>query len=176
MSKTKQKYWLLGIFAILVFGILVLSLGIHQKTSPQPQLYIQYLFTAEGTYQNIEINQSKLVYTYFPEEVAKEKCKQWTRQVPCWAEEDLKTKEAILSKDEINDLIGLINETGFMNLEENYGGSGGYQRYYPYILIVKIGEREKKVVYQSFPNASPMPEAFKKVRDKLLELVNEKFK
>jgi len=86
MVKMKQRYWLLGIFAIPVIGILVLSGCIHEKRGPQSQLYIRYHYTAEVTYQNIEITQSKLIYTYFPEEVFGKKCKVWVASVPCWVE------------------------------------------------------------------------------------------
>lgn len=181
--QSKQKYRVLKIliFTILVIGtITILSLvflgHIPQKTSPQSQLYIRYHYTTEATYQDIEINKSRLIYTYFPEEIAKEKCASWIIQSPCWTEKDLKTKEAILSEDEVNDLTSLINETDFMNLKNTYGGASQYQRYYPHTLFVKIGEKQKEVVYQSFPGASPMPKAFKKVKDKLFELIDKKFK
>jgi len=175
MMKINQKYRLIGIviFATLIIGIMGC---LQQKIISYPQLYIRYHYTAEATYQDIEINKSKLIYTYFPEEIAKEKCAWGMIQSPCWTEKDLRIKEAILSEDEINDLISLINETDFMNLKSTYGRASQYQRYYPYKLFVKIGEKQKEVVYQSFPGASPMPEAFRKVKDKLFKLIDEKFK
>jgi len=145
----------------------------EQETNSQSQLYMGYHFTAEAIYQNIEINQSKLIYTYFPEEVAKEKCAKWIKQVPCWAGEDLTTKETTLSEEEINELVSLIYQTNFMKLENTYGGATHGQKYYPERLSVRIGEKEKEVIYQS-SWASPMPEAFKKVKDKLFELVDTK--
>ena len=76
MMKAKQKYWALRIiiFTVFVVGTLVLLGHIQQKTISYPQLYIRYHYTAEATYQDIEINKSKLIYTYFPKEIAKEKC------------------------------------------------------------------------------------------------------
>ena len=164
----------------LILSLLVLAAmasGCIQNveySSTQP-LYVSYFYTAEATYTKIEINQSKLIYTYFPQDVAQEKCKDWLVQAPCWKEEDLKTKEAILSDDEINGMIKLIEQTNFINLESSYGGAGPLQRYYSYKIFVKLGEKEKDVVYQSFPGASPEPEAFKEIKEKLLELVSDKF-
>ena len=146
----------------------------EQETNSQSQLYMNYHFTAEAAYQDIKISQSKLIYTYFPEEVAKEKCAKWIKQVPCWAGEDLTTKETTLSEEEINELVSLIYQTNFMKLENTYGGATHGQKYYPERLSVRIGEKEKEVIYQS-SWASPMPEAFKKVKDKLFELVDVKF-
>jgi hypothetical protein len=68
----------------------------EQETNSQSQLYMSYHFTAEIAYQDIKINQSKLIYTYFPEEVAKEKCERWVAQTPCWTGKDLTTKEVPL--------------------------------------------------------------------------------
>ncbi len=62
-----------------------------------------------------------------------------------------------------------------MELETTYGGAQEPQRYYPHKISVKMGKDEKRVFYQSFPGASPMPEEFKKVKNKLFELVRKKF-
>lgn len=163
------------IFAIVVVGTLALLKPIQPDTSPQPQFYMSYYFTTEATYEKIEMNQSKLIYVYFPKEIAEEKCARWLQQAACWTEKDLRTKETTLTATEINDLIHLIDQTNFMSLESTYGGAEQYQRYYPYSLFVKIGEKEKEVIYQSFPDASPMPKAFEVIKDKLLELMNKKF-
>ncbi len=144
----------------------------EQETNSQSQLYMNYHFTAEAAYQDIKISQSKLIYTYF--EDVEGKCEGWVAQTPCWAGEDLTTKETTLSEKEINELVSLIDQTNFMKLENTYGGATHGQKYYPERLSVRIGEKEKEVIYQS-SWASPMPEAFKKVKDKLFELVDVKF-
>lgn len=173
MINLKRKYWLLGIL------ILIVAAAIIWLVFPQslPEFSLNYFYTSELTYQKIDINQSRLTYTYFEgledfnegnEELLIE------AQTPRWTEEDLKTKEATLSKNEIEDLISLINQTNFMKLEDVYGGSGQY-RYYPVEIVVKLGEKEKKVIYRSSLDALPEPEAFKMVEDKLFELINKKF-
>ena len=144
--------------------------------SEQSELYMNYHFTAEAAYRDIKINQSKLIYTYF--EDVEGKCEGWVAQIPCWTGEDLTTKEVPLSEEEISDLIRLINQTGFMNLENRYGPDSISARCYPLTLSVKIGKNEKEVVYCDRPIAPvspPMPEAFKKVKDKLFELVDKNF-
>lgn len=147
----------------------------QQPPSPisQPGVSITYLFTAEAAFDKIEVNQGKLSYTYFDD--VNDKCAQWVNQKPCWTEQDLRTKEADLLEGDINGLITLIRQTKFMEQTDSYGGASSEQRAYPHHLKVKLGEVEKEVVYQSFPAAQPMPEAMKKLIDRLHALVNEKF-
>jgi NADH:ubiquinone oxidoreductase subunit len=72
-------------------------------------------------------------------------------------------------------LLGFgLSELGFWNLEATYGDASAGQRYYPYRLFVVLGENRKEVIYQSYPEASPMPEAFKIIVDRLYELVHTK--
>lgn len=143
------------------------------QTKLPSEFSISYYFSAELIYKKIEISQLQFSYTYFEDRDGK--CETWFRQEPCWGAEDLRTRKAILSEGEANGLLSLIKQTGFMKLETTYGGAGEHQRYYPHKISVKIGEDEKRVSYQSFPGASAMPEAFKKVKDKLFELVRKKF-
>ncbi|MFC1645988.1 hypothetical protein ACFL2Y_02285 [Candidatus Omnitrophota bacterium] len=134
---------------------------------------ISYFFSAEASYNKIEIDKSKLIHTYF--EDSSGKCDTWVRSEPCWTWDDLSTEKTDLTEDQINDLLSLIEQAGFMNLDTTHGGAGENQRYYTHKISVVIGEQEKRVFYQSFPGASVMPEAFKKVKNKLSQLVNEKF-
>lgn len=176
MAKRKQGGWLSGIEPIVVLftSILVLSGCLQWETSPEPPAFcLHFLFTAETTYESIEIDNSRLVYTFF--EDVENKCAHWLYQSPCWTEADLKTRETSLSEGEINDLIDLIRQTSFMKLDNTYGGVSQGQRYYTYNLTVHLAEEKKEVIYQSFPGADPMPEAFKRLIDKLHELVKEKF-
>jgi hypothetical protein len=160
---------------IVSIGVFFLTACLPQKAispTPQPELSIVYLFTAETTFDKIEVKQGKLSYTYF--EDVNNKCAQWIYQSPCWTEQDLQAKEASLSNSDINDLITLVLQTKFMELANSYGNAPPGQRYYPYSLKVKLGEVEKEVIYQSFPDAQPMPEAMEKLIDRLHELVKEK--
>jgi len=142
------------------------------SSTTQPELSITYRFTAETVFEKIEINQNKLTYTYF-EDIAN-KCAQWYYQYPCWTEKDLQTKEATLSTSDINDLIKFILQIKFIELANSYGNAPPEQRYYPYILKVKLKDIEKEVIYQSFPTAQPMPEAMEKLIEVLHELVKVK--
>ena len=131
-----------------------------------------YLYTAEATYQEININQSKLTYTYF--EDTNNKCVNWVQQSPCWGKKDLITKEITLSEKEVSDLANLVKQTGFMDLNNTYGGADEYQRYYPYKLSISLRGKTKEVIYQSFPEASPMPEAFQELKNQIFNLANSK--
>jgi hypothetical protein len=174
--KTKQQQLSFFKLTALAVGLLIIAGCSHQTGVPevtQVPLRIEYFFTAEATYNKIEIDQNRLIYIYFDD--AENRCAQWVAQEPCWTEDDLKTKEADLTDKEINDLIGLVRQTGFMQLEKTYGGASELQRFYPYYLKVQLGNEKKEVVYQSYPGSTPVPEAFQRLADRLHELVTEKF-
>ena len=139
--------------------------------TPQPALTITYLFTTEATYTRIEVNQDTLSYTFFDDE--NNACAQWIRQEPCWTQHDLKTEQVSLSESDIQALVALIQQETFMELSATCGNAPPGQRYYPYRLEVKLGETEKEVVYQSFPEAPPMPDAMAKIIEKLEELAEQ---
>ncbi len=149
-----------------IVGILLVVVGCSQKeTTPSTELFLDYSFTAETVYQKIRIEHSNLIYTYFDD--VEGECSQWLEQTPCWIGKDLTTREISLSPNEMDDLIDLIEQTGFLELEDVYGGAEPGQRHYSHRLYVRLGQREKEVVYQDFPDASPMPEAFSQVMDGL---------
>ncbi len=143
------------------------------QAAQQTELSIVYMFTAEATYDRIEISQNKLIYTYFDD--LENKAASWMKQEPVWTQQDLKNKEVTLTNDEIDDLLYIIDQTNFWLLKDTYGGASSNQRYYPHSLSVSLGSENKKVVYQSFPDAEPMPDAQKAIIDKLHELVKAKF-
>ena len=156
------------LLALLAVGMLWI-LGCEDEQLSKIPLKAHYHFTAECTYCDIQVDGSKITYTYF--EPDKERCDRWLVQAPCWTQNDLKTATATLSKRECWDLASLIAQTGFMNLKDTYGGEGEARRYYPYVLEITVGEVTKKVEYRSYPDGPPMPEAFVKVRANLFELV-----
>ncbi len=162
--------------ATLTVSLLLLASCLPQFGRPQTtpsSLTIEYLFTAETTYEKIQVSQTRLVYTYF--EDRNNKCAEWIAQSPCWADEDLKTQEADLTEEEVGDLIDLIRQTNFMQLKDIYGGAAEGQRYYAYTLMVQLGGKQKEVLYQSFPENEPRPEGFQRLSDRLHELVHQKF-
>ena len=160
----RRRHWLLALLAVGMLWIL----GCEDEQLSKIPLKAHYHFTAECTYCDIQVDGSKITYTYF--EPDKERCDRWLVQGPCWTQNDLKTATATLSNAERRELASLIAQTGFMDLKDTYGGEGEAGRYYPYLLEVTVGEAAKRVEYRSFPGASPMPDAFVKVRDRLLEL------
>ena len=140
---------------------------------PELDFIIDYYYTAEATYIDIEIKQSNLTYTYF--EDTENKCAEWIKQSPCWNLSDLKTNTTQLTDDEINETINTIHNAGFMSLNDTYGVQDELQRYYTYTLSVTMGEKEKQVIFLSYPDGPTMPDAFITVRDYLVQLVNYKF-
>ncbi len=61
----------------------------------------------------------------------------------------------------------------YMELKSIYGGAKDGQRYYSYTLMIEINSKAKTVIYQSFPNSEPMPDAFRKIQEKIYEMVKK---
>lgn len=163
------------LFAFVFVVSFFLFVGCYGKTAQSVQkstdIFVQYHYTAEATYQDIMVNGSSLVYTYFDD--TDNKCAQWVAQAPCWNARDLKTKNIVLSATDITELQSLVNETGFMELDTILGRVAENRRYYSYTLTIKIDGKEKEVEYRSFPGAEAMPEAFEGVRARLFELLKK---
>jgi len=170
-----------GLPGLLLLGLLVLGRewtaalrqGQPQTSEQVAPPHVRYHFTAEATYQEIEVAGTKLSFTYF--EDIQHRCEHWLEQRPCWTPADLTTKEATLYEDEVRDLRNLIEKSKFMDLDEVYGGAPRHQRYYAYRLSVELGGITKEVTYQSFPEAPAPPEAFEAVRKRLFEIVAARF-
>lgn len=148
--------------------------GSTPSTPATARLAITSFFSAETVYEKIEIRDSRLIYTTFADK--EQRCAQSMAQAPCWREEDLTTRSAMLSSDEEQALSDLLAQVGFWGLENTYGAMQPGQRFYPYRLSAHLGAREKEVVYQSAPEATPMPAALRQVMEKLTALVNTKFR
>jgi hypothetical protein len=164
---------LLFIFSLLLSPQALASTkpGIQKQHT---DVHARFSYSAETVYRAIEVDGLKLKVTYFKD--ADKKCKNWIEQRPCWTEKDLTIKEARLTKRDLSDFTSLINQSGFLLLEKNYGGAKAGQRFYTETLNVKLGEVQHEVIYQSFPEAAPRPEAFKKVSQWLMGLVKRKLR
>ena len=144
--------------------------GKAAQAAPASPFKISYFSSAEASYDRIELEGPNLTYTYFDDE--KQSCAQWVQQAPCWTAEQLKSRSIRLTDAQLDELQQLIRSSGFMSLDDSYGKAGETQRYYGYTLSVELGGQKKAVLYQSFPGAEPMPEAFARLEDKLMEIVN----
>lgn len=133
---------------------------------------LRYRYTTEIAYFDAEIADSRLTYTHPDYDAVKERCAQWVQQAPCWTQKDLVTEQAPLSQSERSELLGLIHQTGVMDLESYYGPREG-ERCYTYTLTVELDD-EKTVVYCSRPG-SVAPEAFDAITLKIEEIVDAKF-
>ena len=138
--------------------------------APEP-FAISYHYTAEGTYEDIAVNTTMLVSTYFSDDT--HKCDRWIRQQPCWEMRDLKTAAYSLTPAETETLRKTLRSSGFMGLNATYGGAQG-QRYYAHTLAAADNGTERTVVYQSSPESPPEPAAFVAVRDALVTLKEKK--
>ncbi len=127
--------------------------------TPAPALLAHYLFTAELAYEEVSLASDELVYTRFEDRTGK--CATWIKQAPCWSSSDLIQSRAALSTAEASGLRAAIEAAGFFGLAGTLGGAGPYQRYYAVDLAALDGGGAlRTVTYQSFPDATPMPDAF----------------
>jgi hypothetical protein len=144
--------------------------GIPQQINDT--IFISYQFSAEVAYEDIEIKNNKLTYRHLAKDF---KCPDnYVAQAPCYSEKDQVTEDFLLTGAETEELIQLVEKSGFLQLNGNYGGAGNSQRFYPYNLSVKLNGRESNVVYHSFPGAQPMPEAFKTIQSRIISLAKSK--
>ncbi len=151
--------------AIAALFVLAIATGLTQHSA---EVDASYFYSGETTYEKIEVASGELTHTFFKDEGGR--CAKWIKQFPCWSEADLQTKRTKLSKEQVNELIEVIEKSGFMQLKEEYGVVGEGQRFYSHIVDAKINEKEKRVVFKSSPAAGEPPEAFEKVKEKLVEL------
>lgn len=133
-----------------------------------------YHHTNESTYEEVQIKNGKLIYTYFKDE--KGDCAQWVQQKPCWTKDDLKTKEAVLSKPEMDSLFTKVEKLGYWKLDTVIGNPSSTERYYTFDLSFKTAVKEKDVLFKSVPGGVAMPDAFRRSRDLLMKMVWEKMK
>jgi len=132
-----------------------------------------YYHTTESTYEEVSIKEGKLTYTYFKDE--KGDCSQWLQQKPCWTMDNLKSKEVILTKPDVDSLALKIEKYSFGKLDTVIGNPAESERYYTFDLSFKTSSIDKKVQFKSVPGGVTMPDAFRKSRDELMKLVRKKF-
>jgi hypothetical protein len=164
-----KKFWI-----VILIGIMFANCN-TKKTDGQSDndsLIVSYHFSSEVIYEDMVLNGSKLIYKHLNKDF---KCPDnYVVQAPCYSEKDLVSEEIELKSTDIGELAEIIETSEFLKLKGNYGGASDVQRFYPCHLKVKLNDKESDVIYQSFPKAKPMPEAFKKVQAKLLSLVNQR--
>ena len=139
--------------------------GLAARASGRTDFELRYFETTETTYAEVVIADGRVRTRYF--EDAAGKCERWIEQRPCWTDEDLKLVEAEIAPARLDDLIRLVDGGGFMDLGPSYGDATGGRRYYAIEIAVKLAGRERRVVYQAFPDAAPMPAAFARLRAQL---------
>ena len=132
-------------------------------------LYVKYNYSSEFKSDTIIIKNNKLSFTYVDEN-SLPATPMVVEQRPYWTEKNLKTSEKSLTDKDVNELKELIITSGFFKLNKLEGVTDENQRYYPYFITVKLGDKTKEVEYRSNPEGPSMPKAFSSVLDKLYNL------
>jgi hypothetical protein len=145
-------------------------------TSPElpaaGKFYISYGYKAETVYEDISINDARLLYTHFVD--YSHRCEKWIQQSHCWRNQDLKTSVYPLSPGEVEEIRSTLHSSGFMELNDIYGGTGKFQSFNTIGITAADHGVERTVIYWGFPRVSPEPAAFVLVRDAVVELKNRK--
>lgn len=138
----------------------------------EPDLHMSDSFSAEFVYRGIELDGWHLSYTYA--ERTYQLSPNDFKQIAHYHKQDLRTVSAELTDEEVDKLIAIVRQSGFLRLEQDvYGEKQG--RYYPYALSVSLNNVSRQVSYHSSPSAEPCPRAFTEVEDALKRLVEQKF-
>lgn len=146
--------------------------NLAQQTLPGNEFSLRFLATGESFYTEITLANGILSYTYF--EDTDGRCAQWVKSTPCWQAEDLKTISLALRPEDLDNLYAVIKESGALTLKrDTFGGAKAGQRHYRQTLDIMLDGKEKQLVYQSFPGASPKPEAFARLETVLLEYARD---
>lgn len=139
----------------------------QEVTDNGATLYLRFFASGEGFYDEIKLEKGVLSHTYF--EDTTNRCAQWVQSHPCWRQEDLRTRSAALPATDIDNLYAVVGESGILDITETkLGGAKAGQRHYAQHLELRMGEVEKHLIYQSFPNATPKPEGFSRLETALV--------
>jgi hypothetical protein len=146
------------------------------KSEAKQVFRMSYNYSAEYGYTDILLEANRLSYTYYPGYDRFGNPPDPTpRQMAHYSKLDLKTVRAVLSDKELLDLMGLVKRSGFMRLKGGYGASK-YERYYGYTLSARLNGHKQTVVYRSGEKEiTPLPEAYRQVQGKLVDLIKAKF-
>lgn len=120
----------------------------------------RYYYTTETSYDELSLSGDELFYATFEDKAGA--CGKWIAQSPCWSTSDLVIYRASLAPGEVQAIRAAIKGSGFFSLGSPLGGASKDQRHYPVVLSARDdgASTSHEVVYQSFPAADPMPEAF----------------
>jgi hypothetical protein len=151
-------------------AVVSVGLGCRPRISSKPGAFaMRYFYDAPTCYHRVQIDSTTLSYTYYvaPDTLV------WVMQAPCYADPDLKTVTATLSRQEIKKLADVVNRSGFLLLPDTCGGNPGRRMTGgPYVLSAGRCCDEKRVVYR--PIDVPAPEPFMEVCSALVALVQRK--
>jgi len=129
-----------------------------------------YLHATESSYEEIKIKDGKIFYTLF------RNAKGNASQKNILTSNDLNTKEADITEQDIDSLSMKINKFNFWELDTLIGNPAATDKYYSFELSFKTDLKQKNVMFESVPGGISMPAAFMKSRDELMKLVLKKIK
>jgi hypothetical protein len=176
-SGMQTTHWVDSIRAILLLigaaaaGLLPLT-GCYQPATEHYTVSVEYLFSAEGMYDRIDIHGDTLVYTWFCD--TSNRCAQGSMHQPCWNETNLTKRVIPLTIPDIDTLHAALCRSGIISHAAVSVPQPLYERSYGYFLRVTIGSRTTDLRYDSVAVLAAMPEDFRCVLETLKSLVRNK--
>ncbi len=79
-----------------------------------------------------------------------------------------KYSQSTLSQKQKDDLITLIEKSGFFDLDCVYGATEG-MRFYLYQIDIELNGKKKQVIFRSNPSFTDAPKAFRELEEKIIE-------
>lgn len=164
---------------LLILGLLLGCIYLQNPVSKEEieSFSITYDHNSEKEYKSLKIlGTGYLDLTFLPiDTLNSDACQKPDLNTNCYRiNYDLANTWYYPSETEIVTLINQIKDSGFMDydlIDSNYILNGG--KYYAYTITIKLKDKEKTLIYKSYPGAEKKPEQFKKVEELLISLINK---
>jgi hypothetical protein len=142
----------------------------QQARKTTSQLMVRYGTSSEDAYTAVTLDGKNLQYTYNVRNSLTDKDPGFARaQQPHYTKDDLVTEKAVLTDAEVAQFARLIRRTKFLHLNPQYPARYN-RRAYPEGITVTLDGASRSVRVLT----PPAPDAYQKVYERLVTLVNSK--
>ncbi len=157
------------LIVIIVTGLTGCDPQETESMPHRPPLALDYRTSAEAMYTAIRVENERLSYTFFND--SDHRCAQWFKSTPCWTENDLETRERMLTDSELAALYALVEHLRVEPLQgDTFGEKNLRKRAYTETLTIHYGQVQQQLRYRSSPQAEPKPGRFAALENRLREL------
>ncbi len=165
----KKLFFLLS--SAILFPGLTFSLDWEKVLNPQNWETLDIAIVYYNHNTNVHINKNKI-------QIEKKEYEYQNPISPNPSNIIIKTQDFNISKEELLQLLQIIKENHFFNLQSYYG-SPEYERHYPFFISVTIRDNQnhieykKEVLYRSNPAYPHAPTEFFNIEKQILNLIEK---